>query len=325
VTPNSGPLAKALATVRLDSIKNRILALAVVATLAPALGTAVLSYRQNRQALAENLNGELRSRGSQGAREVDLWVKERFYDVRVFTGSFEVSENLERIRRGGADALVGRDRLRDYLVGVKGRFSDYEELLVTDTAGRPVASSREPLGEVQLPDAWLIRLSRGETVLAEPGFDERRSRMTATLATPVMTGDARFLGVLTATLTFEAVGPLLESVAPGEGGRVDAPDQDAVARPGALGHAHVDVTGRGGRHGVDPPHLEASGHLGTPPGSHHRELPRWVLPGLAGGHPAVGRQDHADPRRDQQDCASHPVSSRRPKSGTDTLIQGVTV
>ena len=76
----------------LDSIKNRILLLAVVATLIPSLGTAVLSYRQNRAALAENLEGELLSRGSQAAREIDLWTKERSYDVRVFTGSLLTSK-----------------------------------------------------------------------------------------------------------------------------------------------------------------------------------------------------------------------------------------
>ena len=97
MNPGMGPLERVLSTLRLDSIKNRILALAVVATLVPSLGTAVLSYRQSRQALTENLNGELRSRGSQGAREVDLWVKERTYDVRVFTGSFEVLEPVTKV------------------------------------------------------------------------------------------------------------------------------------------------------------------------------------------------------------------------------------
>jgi hypothetical protein len=106
---------KVLHAVGLDSIKNRILALAVVATLVPALSTAVLSYRQNRQALTENLDRELRSRGSQAAREVDLWVKERAYDVRIFTGSFEVSENVERIPQGGPTGAAARTRLAGYL------------------------------------------------------------------------------------------------------------------------------------------------------------------------------------------------------------------
>ncbi|MEX2049044.1 MAG: diguanylate cyclase [Gemmatimonadota bacterium] len=228
MNPHAGPLAKAVATLRLDSIKNRILALAVVATLTPAIGTAVLSYRQSRDALTENLNGELRSRGSQGAREIDLWIKERQYDVRVFTGSFEVSENLDRMRQGGASAEAARTRLREYLSGVHGRFTDYGELLVADAGGQRVASSNEPPDDITLPAEWMDRLSRGESVLGEPYWDEARARVATMLAAPIETADARFLGVLAATVTFDAAGALLADVAPGEGGRIDLVTADGL-------------------------------------------------------------------------------------------------
>lgn len=228
MTPPTSPLEKLLGTLRLDSIKNRILALAIVATLVPALGTAVLSYRQNRDALTENLNGELRSRGSQGAREVDLWVKERSYDVRVFTGSFEVSENLDRIRLGGAASEVARTRLRDYLTGVHGRFTDYDELVVTDTRGQLVTSSNEPPGEITFPAEWLLRLERGETVLGEPTWSAELGQAVATLAAPIQTADVRFVGALAARLTFATLDSLLEDVAPGEGGRIDLVTQDGL-------------------------------------------------------------------------------------------------
>ncbi|HSH74509.1 MAG TPA: hypothetical protein VLA09_02300, partial [Longimicrobiales bacterium] len=82
------------AALRLDGIRNRIVVLALIATLAPALGNRVLSNRQHRQSVAGNLSRELPSRGSQAAREVDLWVALRSYDVRALTGSVEVSESL---------------------------------------------------------------------------------------------------------------------------------------------------------------------------------------------------------------------------------------
>jgi len=211
---------KILSVVGLDSIKNRILALALVATLVPALSTAVLSYRQNRAALTENLNSELATRASQAAREVDLWVKERSYDVRIFTGSFEVSENLERSPQGGNAGTVARARLADYLSRVRGRFTDYVELQVLDGERRPVASSNETTGAVDIPADWLVRLERGETVLGEPGRDGS-GRVAATLAAPIFSADGRFLGVLAATLVFDAVRTLLEGIAPGNGGRVD--------------------------------------------------------------------------------------------------------
>lgn len=214
-------MPRVLNAVGLDSIKNRILALALIATLVPALSTAVLSYRQNRAALTENLNGELTSRGSQAAREVDLWVKERSYDVRIFTGSFEVSENLERIRQGGTTGSTARGRLTDYLAGVRGRFTDYVELQVLDPEARPVASSSETTGQIDLPAEWLVRLERGETVLGEPTRSAGGDRVTTTLAAPIFSADGRFLGVLAATLVFDAARALLEGLAPGEGGRID--------------------------------------------------------------------------------------------------------
>jgi len=228
MTPPMSAFERALSTVRLDSIKNRILALAVVATLAPALGTAILSYRQSRAALTENLNGELRSRGSQGGREVDLWVRDRAYDVRVFTGSFEVSENLDRIRQGGAPSTLARNRLRDYLVGVHGRFLDYQELLVTDGEGAIVASSSDPPGDLTLPSDWLARLSGSETVVGQPAWDAALERTAVTIAAPIETGEARFMGALAARLTFPALDSLLRGVAPGEGGRIDLVTEDGL-------------------------------------------------------------------------------------------------
>jgi HAMP domain-containing protein len=210
-------ISDALKAVRLDSIKNRILALALVATLVPALGTAVLSYRQNRRALSENLNGELRSRGSQAARELDLWIKERSYDVRVFTGSFEVTENLDRISQG----VSAQTRLTAYLAGVQGRFTDYAELQVLDATARPVASSGESSGTIELPADWLARLQSGETVLGEPYRPDSSAAVSATLAAPIFMADGRFLGVLGATLGFDAVSRILRGLTPGAAGGVD--------------------------------------------------------------------------------------------------------
>lgn len=203
--------AKVLDALRLNSIKNRILALAVLATLIPALTTAVLSYRQNRRALTDTLDSELRSVVTQTAREIALWVDERSYEVRVFTGSFEVTENLERIQEGGALEAVAQARLTDYLVGVLGRSSGYAGLLATNLDADPMASTGE--AEVSLdvlPADWLVRVGRGEAVMSDPYVDPQLSRTVATLAVPIEAGTLTF-GSLAATLTFEAVDDILET------------------------------------------------------------------------------------------------------------------
>lgn len=234
---------KGIGAFGLDSIRNRILALALLATLVPALGTVALSYQQNRLALTENLNGELTSRGSQAAREVDLWVKQRSYDVRVFTGSFEVSENLERIPRGDSSSAEALTRLTDYLGGVRSRFVDYERLVVLNSDGAPVASSGEAGSDVSVPFDWLLRLRRGETVLGDPSLEGGTGTVVATLAAPIQTTDGRFVGVLAARLTFDAVTNVLQALAPGQGGRVDLATGDGllIASSGSRTPAATEV------------------------------------------------------------------------------------
>ena len=214
-----------LSFVRLDSIKNKIVALAIAATLVPALSTTFVSYTQNRRALTESLEEELRSTGSQTARELDLWVKERFYDVRVFEGSFEVSENVERIARGGAEGASALERLTDYLTGVEGRFVDYSELIVTDVRSRPVATSGDTLRAITFPDDWPALLRQGESLLGEP-YVQPSGDVVAEMSVPIASPNGVFLGALTATITFDRVREILEGFAPGDAGRVDLVTDD---------------------------------------------------------------------------------------------------
>ena len=99
---------------RLQSIKSRIVGLALLSTLVPSLAMAWVFYNQNSAALTDRINEELQSVGAQTARELDLWFKERLYDVRVFASSYVVSENIERALR--AD---GGDQGRQFAVPVK--------------------------------------------------------------------------------------------------------------------------------------------------------------------------------------------------------------
>src|SRR5213592_4697706 len=81
----------------LDSIRSKMLMFAVLATLLPSLTTVYISYIENKRALTAKASEELRGVSAQAVREVDLWMKELRYDLRVFSSSYEVTENLERI------------------------------------------------------------------------------------------------------------------------------------------------------------------------------------------------------------------------------------
>lgn len=209
-----------MSVLRLDSIRNRILVLALLATLIPAFSTAILSFQRTRRALTETLEAELQRAGSQTARELDLWEKERTYDLRVFVGSFEVIENLPRISSGGVAGAEALTRLTNYLSQVRTRVPDYAELLVTDPAGLPVASTRPDGQPVPIPGDWLPTLELGDPVLGDPRLDGSSGVVTQ-IAVPIFAADGAFLGSLAGTLTFSAVSDLLAGFVPGEGGRIE--------------------------------------------------------------------------------------------------------
>src|SRR3989475_2533556 len=164
----------------LESIRNKLLAFAVLATLIPSLSTAWVSYAHSQRSLTEKITGEQQSVSSQASRELDLWLKERLYDLRVFASSYEVSENLEKIPRTGREPVrEGRayGRLRDYLNSVRDRFSDYEELIVLDSSARVVATSASDAGVVALPPDWLHAIKTDNAFVGEPRSEEHMSEL----------------------------------------------------------------------------------------------------------------------------------------------------
>src|SRR3954464_7972247 len=113
---------------RFESLRSRILAFAVVAALLPAGTMLGVFYTQNRRTLEKKISEDLLSSSAQSARAAGVWLRERLYDLRVFAGSDEVVITLER----GAHATASTQtegRLRDYLVSLHERFSDFEKLM----------------------------------------------------------------------------------------------------------------------------------------------------------------------------------------------------
>jgi diguanylate cyclase (GGDEF)-like protein len=194
-----------------ERIRRRFVGFAVLATLIPSLSTAWLSYVQNRRALTQKISETLRGASSQGAREVDLWMKEQLYNVRVLASSYEVSENLDRIRRGIQGPAVSR--LTDYLSSVKERFADYHQLIVVNGTGVPVATSTAGAGSVPLPPDWLEQARTRDAVVGAVYWDSAAARPLMTLGVPISTNDGRFLGVFAAQLDLSAIAGSLKTFA----------------------------------------------------------------------------------------------------------------
>jgi diguanylate cyclase (GGDEF)-like protein len=209
-----------LSIVRLHTIKTQIIAFALLATLIPSLTTGWISYVHNRRFLDEKITQELQHLTSHAARELDLWLKERLYELRVFSASYVVSENLERASAGGQrrDHTAKQRRLGDYLKSVREKFAEFEELAALDPRGQVVVSTAKRAGRLSLPEDWQVTARTGNPILGKPLWDEAGKQWTLTIAVPVLAGREELLGVLAARVNFRRVGKMLQGYAGGDAG-----------------------------------------------------------------------------------------------------------
>ena len=209
--------------VGLDSIKTRVLVFTLLATLLPSLALGWRSYALNQQFVTEKIGESLRSVTSQTAREIDLWLKERLYEMRVFSASYEVTENLEKLtggRGGPAGTAEAHRRLTQFLKSVREKFLDYEELLVVGPSGSVLLSSAERPGALRLPPEWLMLAKADSPILGEAHWDEERRKGVMAIAVPINAANGALLGVLAGTLNFGTPERMLAGLGPQPDGHV---------------------------------------------------------------------------------------------------------
>ena len=215
--------ANFLSVVHLQSLKSKIILFALLATLIPSLTLGWLSYVQNKHFLSEKITQELQSVTSHASRELDLWLKERLYELKVFSSSYVVSENLEKILLLDTAPIENRTALRrlvDYLKSVRGKFIDYEELMVVDGQGELVATSYDQKTPVLLPQDWLKLALAGKSVIGQPSWDETLKAGVMVAAEPIVSTHERFLGVLVAKLNFRSITGMLQNYAQNQVGEL---------------------------------------------------------------------------------------------------------
>jgi diguanylate cyclase (GGDEF)-like protein len=196
----------------LRSIKIKIIAFALLATLIPSLSMGWLSYRNNRRAIDEKIGQELKSLTSHASRELDLWLRERRYEMKVLASSYEVSENLEKLNHAeqaaGSKAAALR-RLHDYLGSVGKKFADYQELFVVDGQGNILASSKASTAPPALVADWLARARANKAIVGSPYWDEALHAGITVIAEPIRSAGDNFLGAMGAKISFEKIDRIL--------------------------------------------------------------------------------------------------------------------
>jgi diguanylate cyclase (GGDEF)-like protein len=208
--------AKYLPFPRLESIRSRVLAFAVVAALLPSGVMLGISYSQNRRALENKITEDLLSESAQSARATGVWLKERLYDLRVFAGSDEVANTLDRPVNGARNSAIATSqaegRLRDYLLSLHERFSDFDQLMVLDLNGKVVASSGE-ISQIMLPADWQGTLRSETQIVGDAYWDPKAGRAKLVVAVPAQRADGRIIGAFAAELNLAPVRLLLRAFA----------------------------------------------------------------------------------------------------------------
>ncbi len=223
-----------LRAVGLQSVRTNILALALLATLIPAVATGLISYRQNRRAIRAKLTEQLTALSNQAAREMDLWLKEGLYNLRVFAASYEVTENVER------GTPQPRSRLTDYLGSVKERIPDFDELMVVLPDGRTLASSERQSSRLQLAGDWLQQARSGDAVVGVPVRSDSTAPGVLEAAVPITSPTGRFLGVMAARMNLRNIEEVLRNLVASRQGHIAVVNQEGRTfiatggRPGAL-------------------------------------------------------------------------------------------
>ncbi len=221
---------------RLDSIRNRIIAFAVVATLIPSGITLSIAYAQNRRALETKIAQDLVSQSEQTARSVSVWLRERLYDLRVFAASEEVTNSIDGAARAAAQNPT-RNRLREYLVSLNERFTDYGQLMVLDAEGRVAGTTRDDVARVPLPEGWLPILRTEDRFVGAPYWDSVTRTGKVLVAVPIKRADGRIIGAFAAELNLAPIVGLIRSFAPDKWGVIYL-----VTESGSLIASSVGIT-----------------------------------------------------------------------------------
>ena len=175
-----------------------------------------VSYVQNRKFLSDNIRQELKVVTAQTSREVGLWLQRKLNDARTYTVSDTVLKYREKVFRTDTPHIEKVDaqrRIRDYFRSLLGKFDEYEELILLDLSGKTLATSAKKVNPLKMPEKWLETARSDDHIIGKPYFDQASQIPVMVIATPILAGRNRIMGVLAIKLNFQAIGLILKNYA----------------------------------------------------------------------------------------------------------------
>ncbi len=137
------------------SIRSRIIVFSILITFLPASGLGWLFYHNNQEMIAENAEHELVSASRTTHIAVSQWFQARGYDIKVFSSSFVVTENLANFYRKPGASEQSKQDIADYFALLLDQFESISALLLFDQSGKLIVSTEVQPQLTVLDSAWM--------------------------------------------------------------------------------------------------------------------------------------------------------------------------
>ena len=183
------------------SIKSKILAFAILATLIPSIGLGVMSFWRHQLVISDSVNHELRTLAAGSSSELTMWLRERVSDLRTLSTAYVLGDALTggTAPRSGP-IRIGPGEAKLYLRSVQTKLESFLELTLSDALGRVVASSSPTPTPIVMPTNWPGGALTEGVVAVPPRWDSTRSTATLTVVVPVLSMRNELLGALSAVV-----------------------------------------------------------------------------------------------------------------------------
>lgn len=209
----------------MTSIRSNLVAFALLATLAPAIGLAIMSYVTFEAIARRDADRELRLVARSAASDVTLFVRERAQDLRILSAAPLLLEAAQR-----TDVRSNGDAAGTYLRSVQGRLDGFVALALLDTGAAIVArSGDDPVtAAVPAPDT----VGPG-FVASTAGFDDARGVPTLALQVPILASTGAVVGTLSGVIDLTPALTRLGGAAEGPAAEIMLAAGDGVPLAGA--------------------------------------------------------------------------------------------
>src|SRR6266566_3266888 len=200
---------RSLRALRLDTLSGKVLLLAVLAALVTALAMTLILSGGSQRSLGDRVGLELRAASSDAAREIDVWLDQRVFDLRLRASPYVVSDNLARASGGGRGAAQAVIRLRDYLNSVRQNLAAHDGLAISGGDGQVLTSSGSRTG-FRLSQDQLNNLRTRDALVGDPFWDASLGKPALVIVVPIRRDDGLFLGALSAKINLTGLTDMLQ-------------------------------------------------------------------------------------------------------------------